>query len=336
MFVRNTTRLDVRLTRGRLFDDLSIAATVVTYDFRAEAEELVPLTEPPGPREDDPPDVSRHPLWEGVSVTVAGSALGPSSPPYVAPVSLRVGGALRRLIIFGERRWERHWGGTLEASPPATFDRIALSFKRAFGGGYEVPPGLLAGTDLPHPGFRMAYVLNENGIGFYPDEGAATGGPLPNIEWPHQLMKKWNDTPEPAGFTPCPELIALRGQVSPETLDNLPRDPEGIMRAFMQPRPSLRVLHYAPPSLIFGDVPAGTPIELHGLASSFLRFVVPPPSAHVFVRRGRRDETVINPRLRGIHVDADARLVRLTYDHSFTYDARRPPTWIVVGAPERG
>src|SRR6185437_2934942 len=208
-------------------------------------------------------------VWHGVSVTAAGHASGPPSPPFVCPVIFRVGDVERRLIVFGERCWERRFGGSLEASPAAPFDRIALGFTRAFGGGYDLPPGLLPGTDLPHPGLRVSYPLNANGVGFYPDERAAVGSPLPSIERPDQLLRRWNDQPEPAGFTPCPDLVAWRMRDEAAGRAQQPEPAQALPFTL----PTLRIQHHAPPWLIFDDVPVGTPIELHGLRASPLRFL---------------------------------------------------------------
>jgi Uncharacterized protein conserved in bacteria (DUF2169) len=332
MFVRNSTSLDVALARGRVSDDVAAATLVVSVALRIEEAGLAPLTAPLSPSEHDPPaEVTRYVLWEGVSVTAAGTAMGPAAPPFVCPVLLRVGAEERRLIVFGDRRWERRFGGGLEAPPPAPFESVVLSFERAFGGAYDLPPGLLPGTDLPHPGMRVTYSLNEHGVGLYPDERAATGMPLPSIERPDQLVRRWNDAPEPAGFTPCPDLVAwkLRGEAA--ALAQRGGSALDQAQALRDLSTSFRLQHHAPPPLIFDDVPAGTPIELHGLRGGPLRFVVPPSPAAVSVRaRGTRTETAILPRLRALHVDAEQRAARFVYDHGFIYHPKRAPSWVRV------
>ncbi len=330
MFVRNTTSLDVTLARGHVSDEIAVAAVVVSQVLRIEDGSLAPLAEPPPPSEHDPPDVTRLALWEGVSVTAAGTAVGPAAAPFVCPVRFRVGAAERRLIVFGERRWERRLGGAIEATAAARFDRVELSFARAFGGAYDLPPGLLPGTDLPHPGMRVGYPLNAHGVGFYPDERAAVGSPLPSIERPDQLVRCWNDQPEPAGFTPCPDLSAWRMKVEAAALAQQPAPEQALPL-------TLRMRHYAPPWLIFDDVPEGTPIELHGLRGSPLRFLVPPSPAAVTVRApGTKAETALRPRLRAMHVDAEQRAARVVYDHSFHYDPRRAPSWVRVADARKG
>jgi hypothetical protein len=335
MFVRNSTSLDVSLARGRVSDEMAIATAVVSWALHVQGDRLTPVTEPQLPNEGDPPDdIARLALWMGVSITACGSAAGPAGPPFVRPVVFRIGAAERRLIVFGDRRWQRRFGGALEASAPAPFERIEINFKRAFGGGYEVPPGLLPGTDLPHPGMRVVYQLNPDGVGYHPDGGAATGALLPNVERPDQLLRNWNDTPEPAGFTPCRDLVSWRMRDEARATAERYAAAEDAP-ALLRGPPPLRVYHHAPPSLIFDDVPPGTHVELQGLGVDPVRFVVPLPPARVSVR-ARKAEQEIHPKLRALHVDAERRIVRLVFGHSFRYDPRRAPGWVRVTAAPGG
>jgi hypothetical protein len=334
MFLRNKTALDVRLARGHVTDHVAVASVVVSASFRFGAAGLAPCHETIPPSESDPPpEVSRFALWTGVSVTAAGSAAGPATPPHVCPVFFRIGSAERRLIVFGDRRWERVLGGGLQPSAPAPFERLSLSFARAFGGTFDVPPGLVPGTDLPHPGVRVAYPLNEGGVGYYPDERAAQGAPLPNIERPDQLVRRWNDAPEPAGFTPCRELVYWRMREEGAALAaRSEADPDAIWRGAPPP---LRLQHHAPPSLIFDELSSGTAIELHGISADPIRFLVPPLGSEVTVRV-RRARVVVRPKLRALHVDAERSVLRAIHDHTFRYDPGSPPEWIVVTPSSKG
>ena len=146
MFVHNPTSLVVSLACGRISDEMAVAALVINLALGIDGDRLVTLAEPLGASETDPPgDVTRAPLWHGVSVTAAGHAAGPPRAPFLCPVILRVGSAERRLIVFGERRWERRLGGQLEPSPASTpsstaavvlasLRHIGRSLKAFFGG----------------------------------------------------------------------------------------------------------------------------------------------------------------------------------------------------------
>src|SRR6185437_15304373 len=159
---------------------------------------------------------------------------------------------------------------------------------------------------------------------------AAVGSPRPSIERPDQLVHRWNDQPEPAGFTPCPDLVAWRSKDEAAAMGENPGPVEALPVM-------LRMQHHAPPWLIFDDLPAGTPIELYGLHGGAVRFAVPPSPAAVTVRAGgTKTEIAIHPRLRALHVDAEQRAARLVYDHCFRYDPRRAPSWVRVTEAPRG
>lgn len=323
MFVINSTSAEVVLKKGFVSDDCAVASMVFAVDYRVEGERLVPLPDKPEPVVTDPPDTSIHVVWEGTSVTAAGHAHGPPRAPFVQPVSFQVGSITRRLIVFGDRVWERAWG-RLAPSAPARFDAIALGFDRAFGGGWEMPPGLVPHTNLPHPGGRMEHQLNPLGRGFYRDADHAASAPLPNIERPDQLMKNWNDAPEPAGFTPCRELVALRMReiVDAQLKDHLARG--GSAHEMPRQLPSFRLIHHAPPGLYFDHLAPGTHVELTGLGHGTMRFAVP-ASPVTGAARGKSGEKPLSPRLRALHADADRRLVRAVFDFSFRYHPDRAP-----------
>jgi hypothetical protein len=329
MFVMNDSPFDVRLKKGHVTDRLAVGALVVTVVHRADGERLQPLDELPARAPGDPPDTGLYVLWEGVSVTASGHALGPSKPPYLQPVIFDVGGAVRRVVVFGDRVWAKQFGGGLVPSDPLPFESIPIGFDRAFGGGWDEPPGLMASTNLPHPGYRHAHPLNPGGQGYYPDAERARGAPLPNVERPEALIQRWNDAPDPAGLSPCKELVGYR--LRDEALAHmraegaLGRPPEQAE----SPPLSLRMLHHAPPDLMFDSLPQGARIELHGLGKGSVQFALPPCPVSAVVR-GKRGDTHVVPRLRAVHVDADRRHVRVVHDLSFRYDPVRPPSRVRI------
>ncbi|WP_438011033.1 DUF2169 domain-containing protein [Sorangium sp. So ce321] len=332
MFLRNRTSLGASLARAHLSERAAIAAIVVESRFRLSGERLVPCEERPPPLATDPPDISRVAPWSGVSVTAAGDVYGPRAAPFVSVAELVVGAVTRRLAIFGERRWQRTLTGELEPSAPAPFERLALSFSRAFGGSLEVPPGLFPGTDLPYPGGRIGYALNDAGVGFYLDKDTAEGGLLPSFELADHAITRWDDRPEPGCFVPCPDLVGLR--IAP--LAAAAPGPGGAelgeeAKVSQAVALSFLAAHHAPGYLIFDDVPAGTPVRLHGVGRRAMRFDVPPPPARVTLRRGRAEEQV-GAALRSLHVDADQETVACVYGHAFRYEMDRAPSWVMVDA----
>ncbi|AKT39707.1 DUF2169 domain-containing protein [Chondromyces crocatus] len=332
MLVRNKSGRQVSLARTVVNDDLSVAALVVSSHYRAQNGALDPLREVPVPTPADPPDRRMIALWRGVSVTAAGDAYCPVTPPFVRPVALRVGPEIRRLLVFGDRRWTRGNDGGLSVTAPAKFDPMPLSFSRAFGGSHELGPGLFPGTDLPMPRLQVAYPLNPAGVGFYESVASAEDQLLPNIELPDQLVQRVDDRPEPAGFSSCPELPALR--LTEDTMSS--RDgqpPRGLQPLSIEQRLSLslRALHHAPGRLIFARVPVGTEMTLDGLgaAASAIRFEVPRSPIRVGIRRGRGDEEIA-PSLRSVHIDARSSVVSLVHAHTFHHHPERAPDWVRV------
>jgi hypothetical protein len=311
----------VALAHGSLTPSGSIGALMISTTYRATQDKLVACEAPPR-LPTDPPDLSRETLWAGTSVTAAGDVYGPTSAPFQRLVSLTVGSVSTRLLVSGERRWVPGPAGELQASAPAPFERLALSFTRAFGGHVDVPPGLFPGSDLPFPGGRLAYPSNGIGIGFYLDSASAAGRPLPSFELAEQAVRQWSDRPVPGCFVPCPELPGLRAD---RIAQWDPRTTEGMIKH------AVRIRHHAPGYLVFDAVPPGTTIRLDGVGRETIRFEVPPPPGRVRIRRSARfDETRVE--LRSVHLDADRGVVSFIHGYSFLYQEADAPSWVLVEA----
>ena len=326
MFLRNQTSYDVRLTKGHIDEEHAVAAVLVELAWREVDGRLERLEELPERLPTDPPATTPFVMWSGVSVTASGTAYGPPRAPFVRPASIRVGDVVRRIIVFGERRWIPGAHG-LAPSQGARFEQVPVTFGRAFGGSFDVPPGVIPKVELPHPGYRTFYPLNPDGMGYFESEEQARGGELPQVERPDQLVHAWTDRPEPAGFAPCRELQTLRMREpleafmkkSPNLSDPMDFDVDGM----------LRLQHHAPPALIFPKVPFDAPIELVGLGARTIRLAVPPCPIKTTLRLRTRS-LEIAPELRFLHVDADRGVVRAEYQHPFTYAPARAPLSIRV------
>lgn len=122
-------------------------------------------------------------------VLLIGHAHAPGGVPVAQiDVGLRVGPIAKRLRVTGDRVW---LGGS--PSEPQPFVTMPLVWERTYGG---VDPWT---RDAPNPQFD---VRNPVGTGFALEAAHAEGMRLPNIEYPDQLVRTWNDRPEPAGFGP--------------------------------------------------------------------------------------------------------------------------------------
>lgn len=318
MFVQNRSMCSPKLARSRVDDDLAIAAIVVETAFVRDKGAWVVRNVPRGST--DPPDTTEQPLWEGTSVTAAGAVPGPDRPPYLARIALSVGETTTAIHVFGDRVWVRT-AGKLAATPAARFEQKPLSWALAFGGRFDLPPGLCPVRRLPHPGGHVKHPLNPLGVGYYASERAAEGQPLPSIEWASSSVPRWEDPPAPAGLSPCPDLPGLRlgAEVSTAAFES----PES--RVALQ----CRLRHAAPGPLIFSELRPGTPLLLKGARREPLAFAIPPSPVEVAVRRST-SSTVVPFGTRWVHIDVDKEVVRVCHAHSFGYRPTAPPASVAV------
>jgi uncharacterized protein DUF2169 len=321
MFLRNRTDLEARLSRAVVDEEISIATVIVSACYSVGAK--LTRTSPADVR-GLPPDAASCPLWSGVSVTATGHSHAPPQPPFSTPVRLQIERESRQLVVFGHRSWTRR-RGELVPSEALPFEPIDVQFAHAFGGFFHEPPGVVPGSDMPHPGGRVEFPENPGGIGFYRDESSAAGMPLPNVERPDCLISHWSDRPRPASFAPCPELPSLRSPAAGAA-------PAGqrLDDAFFQGEPPgcLLALHHAPRELVFRDIPAGSRTALHGMGHGPLCFQIPAAPAIVSARS--TVSTVLPAALRCVHLDADARAVSLTWGFSGYHSPERPPRFFDV------
>jgi uncharacterized protein YjbI with pentapeptide repeats len=103
------------------------------------------------------------------------------SPVERCDVSVSVAGTTKRLSVVGDRYWIGR-GIMTEATDPAPFVRMPITWERAFGGpGYAPNPTGRGAGSVMHP------------------EGQELK-PLPNVEYPGQCVKSPDDRPQPACF----------------------------------------------------------------------------------------------------------------------------------------
>jgi hypothetical protein len=332
MLMRNRTPFAPVLARGQIDDQLAVCDVVLRVAYSVDADGTLTSSAAPEPGPHDPPELSRVVLWRGVSVTAFGHALGPVRPPYIRPVRLCVGELQHRLIVFGPRVWERRMGGRLVASDPAPFEPVPLGWEHAYGGSFDLAPGYLAGTELPHPGGRLAHVLNPLGTGWYQSEAAATDQPLPQIENPQALVRAWHDAPTPAGMAPCRELPGLRLPL----IERLLEDRQALVSMERLP-PALAMMlagrHHAPAPLVLERVEPATPLSIEGLGEGIVQLRIPPCPIAVSLRRSRHVASPA-PRLRSVHIDADARRLELVWGHPHRYTRYEAPHWVEIIASE--
>jgi hypothetical protein len=121
-------------------------------------------------------------------VTVIGHAYAPGGQPVTQlEAGFRVGPVQKVLRIVGDRRW-----GRVGVSDPEPFLKMPLVYERAFGGIDKHSPQPQRDWDWRNP----------IGTGFAVSRENITGVALPNLEYPGDVVKSWNDRPRPAAFGP--------------------------------------------------------------------------------------------------------------------------------------
>ena len=134
-------------------------------------------------------------------------------------VALSVGDVRRELAVFGNRTWVGLDGDRPTISAPELFERMPLTYERAFGGSFPARFDADTVADVYDP-------INRRGCGFDARSfaeslarhvGAPPGYPLledyqrrlPNLEDPKALIDGPGDAPEPVGWAPAPADIAV-------------------------------------------------------------------------------------------------------------------------------
>lgn len=128
----------------------------------------------------------------GTDVALLGNAYAPRAGVPSVDVRLRVGPLRKDVRVFGDRRFFRHVG-SWEISDPAPFDRVPLTWERAYGG---------RDASLPAPDRHETEWRNPVGTGFAPSgsKERIEGLALPNLEDPRELINSPRIRPAPAGF----------------------------------------------------------------------------------------------------------------------------------------
>lgn len=158
------------------------------------SEEQIPLNAA-GETWGDDPETSSYKFEPEVAffkpatdVALVGSACAPYGRATEMNVGLTVGSARTVARVYGDRVWFRSSGG-VAISNPVPFEKMPLTYERAFGGWDKRDPDPNRHACEPRnpvgAGFRVAW-----------DEGCR----LPNIEHPAALIASFGDRPPPVGF----------------------------------------------------------------------------------------------------------------------------------------
>lgn len=128
---------------------------------------------------------------KATDIALIGHAYTRSGRLTEVEVSLRVGPLHKRVLVLGDRVWSRSLGASL-ISPPLSFERMPLTYERAYGGWDR--------TNKEKPEVELR---NPVGTGFIarPSRGATIDGVrLPNLEDCRHRIRNPADRPPPANF----------------------------------------------------------------------------------------------------------------------------------------
>jgi hypothetical protein len=188
---------DIAWTRDKNGAEVWIVAVRATFLVRPDgttevAEEQPPVTLAPQFRGDpaassllyDSDVYHTKPMTE---VLLHGHAYSPGRAPTTqVDVTMQVGPIKKTLRVTGDRVWQ---GGALSSrvSAPVLFEKMPLTYERAYGGRDE--------SDPKKPTWETR---NPVGVSFR----SLDGTPLPNVEDPKHLIGPWSRQTQPAGFGP--------------------------------------------------------------------------------------------------------------------------------------
>jgi hypothetical protein len=135
------------------------------------------------------------PVKIGTDVLLVGSARpADGRPTKWLEASVRIGPISKRILVAGDRKWERRPAtNSFALSPPISFTEMPLVYERAFGG---------ADRTLPDEADHEWDTSNPVGTGFRVNRDAVDGTPAPNLEDPAHPISGWQDRPPVAGFGP--------------------------------------------------------------------------------------------------------------------------------------
>jgi len=238
------------------------------------------------------------PYRGGVDVLVFGSARAHGGRPVpCVEVAVDIGTHWRgRILAYGDRTWRRGITG-LVPSDPDPVREVPLTLAHAYGGSDE------------WDGLQVPFVDNPAGRGFYLEASRAHGKPLPNLEDPDDLIRAWDDRPEPVGTVTCAQNFGPRVRRGLELDDDM----QTIRR--IDPR----FFNDAFPGMVAPGVAPGETVVVRGVREDGpLTFKLPETALRVDIRIGD-DGGVRTPAIDQIGVEADARSVFISYRFPFRY-----------------
>lgn len=190
-----------------------------------------------------------HTGKSATDILMTGSAFSPDAKSvHQMDVILKVAEREKTLRVIGDREWRQG-----RMSPPKPFVEMPLVYERAFGG-----------TLLLHGALHQQEERNPVGLGFTGDLAPqeVDTWPLPNLEYPRQLIGRWGDRPTPAGFGP----IAGHWQPRLAFAGTYDEHWQQTRAPFLPEDYSPRFMNAAPEDQIYpGFLQGGEPVFIRGM-----------------------------------------------------------------------
>lgn len=169
-------------------------------------------------------------------ILLTGAAYSPTgSPVERLHATLSFGRMSKTIEVIGDRKWERSIIG-LSGSEPAPFDRMEITYDRAFGGIDDLD----SDDELP-----AAFLDNPVGCGWHRrrNRGLIAGTPLPNCEDPRDLIEEPWGHARPMSFGPIgrgwPDRVKWAGTYDEDWLEHrFPHLPDDFDERYYQSAPT--------------------------------------------------------------------------------------------------
>jgi hypothetical protein len=242
--------------------------------------------------------------WPKASTDVAlvGHAHAPDGHTTELDVGLVVGPVRKVVRVFGERAWYAS-GSSWAITPPRSFERLPLTYERAYGGRDE------HAADTARHDWEWR---NPAGTGFATVGSAERldGTRLPNLECPDHLIGKWQDRPAPAGFGFVDAFWQPRCRLAGTYDEHWRKTRAPLLPDDFDPR----FFNAAHPDLIApSHLQGGEPVVIQNAdPSGLLRFDLPRQRFDVLAAvRGKR--VTACPVLDTVWIDADTRTLIMVW-----------------------
>jgi hypothetical protein len=247
-------------------------------------------------------DAELGPARPATDVFLCGSATAKGGPAHRVDVTFRVGGLVQRAAVFGRRFWKNRLG-TSSISEPEPFERIPLTWEKAFGGADITP------RKEKHHGHEAR---NPVGCGYFAKRTRADWKQteLPQVENPNDLLRRIGQKVEPVGFLPVARHWRPRSDYVGTYDDQWQRE-----RVPLLPEDFDRRFHNAAPAELVaaGRLTGSEAVEISGCTpGGRLAFELPRLSAMATIDLPGESDEIELP-LESVRVDTEAMTLRLVY-----------------------